>query len=120
MKPISLAIINKTAPFGQANGQESLDLAIASANFGQAVSLFFIDDGVFQLLADQAPEQIQSKNYPKTFAALTFYDIDDIYVCEQSLRRRNLVPGDLCIEVMILTNAQLQAKIALHHYLLSF
>lgn len=120
MKPVHIAIINKTAPYGQVNGQESLDLALAAANFGQAISLFFIDDGVFQLLADQASEHIQVKNYSKTFAALTFYDIEDIYVCEQSLRRRNLEPADLCIEVKLLSNTQLQAKIALHQHILSF
>lgn len=120
MSPISLAIINKSAPYGQANGQESLDLAIAGANFGQAVSLFFIDDGVFQLLRAQAPQQIQSKNYSKTFAALTFYDIDDIYVCQQSLTLRNLTPDDLCIPVNALSNEQLQQRLALFQHLVSF
>ena len=57
-----LALVNKTAPYGGANGQESLDLALAAGSFGQDVSLFFIEDGVFQLLAGQAPENIEAKN----------------------------------------------------------
>ncbi|MFQ3236103.1 MAG: tRNA 2-thiouridine synthesizing protein C [Paraglaciecola sp.] len=120
MSPISIAIVNKSAPYGQANGQESLDLAIAAANFGQAVSLFFIDDGVFQLLIAQAAQQIDARNYSKTFAALTFYDIDDIYVCQQSLTQRNLTPDDLCIPVKVLSAEPLQKLLALHQHLVSF
>ena len=51
----SLGVINSTAPYGVSNGQESLDLALAAANFGQDVTLFFVDDGVFQLLKSQQP-----------------------------------------------------------------
>jgi tRNA 2-thiouridine synthesizing protein C len=120
LNPISIAIINRHAPYGQAKGQEALDLAIAGANFGQAVSVFFIDDGVFQLLIAQTPQQIDAKNYSKTFAALTFYDIDDIYVCQQSLTQRNLTPDDLCIPVSVLSAEQLQQQLALHQHLVSF
>jgi tRNA 2-thiouridine synthesizing protein C len=120
LSQITIAIINRRAPYGQANGQESLDLAIAAANFGQAVSLFFMDDGVFQLLMAQAPQRIDAKNYSKTFAALTFYDIDDIYVCQQSLTQRNLTPDDLCIPVNVLNAEQLQQRLALHQHLVSF
>jgi tRNA 2-thiouridine synthesizing protein C len=116
----SLALINKTAPYGRANGQESIDLALAAGSFGQNVSLFFIEDGVFQLLAKQTPELIEAKNYNKTFAALEFYDIENIYVCADSLATRNLLAEELSIEVRVLTHKQLQKRLNQHQHILSF
>ena len=116
----SIALVNKTAPYGQANGQESLDLALAAGSFGQDLSLFFIEDGVFQLLAKQAPSCIEAKNYSKTFAALEFYDIEHIYVCGDSLQARKLEPKDLCIELEVLSKKDLQQRLSEHQHILSF
>ncbi|GAC31098.1 sulfurtransferase complex subunit TusC [Paraglaciecola polaris] len=120
MSAKSVGIINTTAPYGLSNGQESLDLALATANFGQEVSLFFIDDGVFQLVKYQQPIPEQGKNYSKTFPALTFYDIDNIYVCEQSLNARRLVLTDLCIEVIALPYEELSAHMMQLDHLMRF
>jgi tRNA 2-thiouridine synthesizing protein C len=119
-KHSSIALVNKTAPYGQANGQESLDLALAAGSFGQSPSLFFIEDGVFQLLSKQAPGCIEAKNYSKTFAALEFYDIEHIYVCGNSLRARKLEPENLCIEVEVLSKSDLQQCLSQHQHILSF
>lgn len=116
----TLGVINSTAPYGVSNGQESLDLALASANFGQEVTLFFIDDGVFQLLKSQQPIPEQGKHYSKTFSALTFYDIDDIYVCQQSLNERRLKVSDLCIEVTALPPEELNQQLAQQDHLMRF
>jgi tRNA 2-thiouridine synthesizing protein C len=115
----TLAIVNRSAPYGSANGQESLDLALAGASFGQALSLFFIDDGVYQLLKAQAPELIEAKNYSKTFAALEFYDIEQIYVCEDSLLTRGIT-GPLCVQVSLLKRKELQRLLNQHQHILSF
>lgn len=114
-----LAIVNRHAPYGSAEGQESLDLALAAASFGQNLSLFFIDDGVYQLLAAQAPESIDAKNYSKTFAALEFYDIEQIYVCEESLLTRGIT-DPLCVAVTQLKRSDLQRLLNQHQHILSF
>lgn len=115
----SLAIVNRRAPYGSADGQESLDLALAAASFGQSLSLFFIDDGVYQLLAGQAPKSIDAKNYSKTFAALEFYDIEKIYVCKESLLTRGIT-GTLCVNVTLLKRSDLQRLLNQHKHILSF
>ena len=115
----TLAIVNRSAPYGSANGQEALDLALAAASFGQPPSLFFIDDGVYQLVAGQAPELIEAKDYSKTFAALEFYDIEHIYVCAESLLKRGL-SAPLCVEVSLLKRAELQRLLNQHQHILSF
>lgn len=116
----SLGIINTTAPYGSSNGQEALDLAMASASFGQDVSLFFIGDGVFQLIKQQAPEAIEHKNYSKTFAALEFYDIENIYVCTESLTARQLSADDLCIAVRLLNKTEVQFRLGQQNSLVRF
>ncbi|WP_158968766.1 sulfurtransferase complex subunit TusC [Paraglaciecola sp. L3A3] len=115
-----LAIINKTAPYGSTKGQESLDLALALSNFAQAVSLFFIDDGVWQLLNEQVPNSINQKAYFKTFAALEFYDIENIYVCEQSLTARGLTESQLCIPVTLISHSENNQLLATHNQVLVF
>ena len=87
-------------------------MALAMSNFGQEVSLFFIEDGVLQLIKRQTADKIHHKAYHKTFGALTFYDIDNIYVCQQSLFERNLTASDLSIAVTLIEPSQLTALIA--------
>lgn len=116
----NIAVLNQSAPYGKVNAQESLDMALAMSNFGQQVSLFFIEDGVFQLIEKQSPDKIQHKAYYKTFSALTFYDIDDIYVCQQSLVDRELTTSDLSIPVTLLEPNQLSAILATHAQVMVF
>jgi len=116
----TIAILNKSAPYGNVNGQESLDMALAMSNFGQEVSLFFIEDGVLQLVKQQTPGKIQHKAYHKTFAALTFYDIDNIYVCQQSLLERNLTVTGLSIPVTLIELSQLTTLIGEHDQVMVF
>jgi tRNA 2-thiouridine synthesizing protein C len=116
----TIAILNKSAPYGTVNGQESLDMALAMSNFGQTVSLFFIEDGVLQLLKQQTSDKIQHKAYHKTFAALTFYDIDNIYVCQQSLLERNLTATYLTIPVTLIEPDHLSALIAMNDQVMVF
>lgn len=104
----SVTIINRNALHGRANGLESLDLCLAAASFGQEVKLVFLDDGVFQLLSGQQADVIEHRNYSKTFAALEFYDVEEVYVCEKSLNSRGLSKEQLCIDVELLSSAQLR------------
>ena len=95
-------------------------MALAMSNFGQQVSLFFIEDGVLQLIKQQTPDNIQHKAYHKTFAALAFYDIDNIYICQQSLQERNLTMSDLSIPVTLIEPNQLTALIAKNDQVMVF
>ncbi len=102
----SIAIINSQFPYGSSHAQESLDLVLAAGSFGQQVSVFFVGDGVYQLVKMQSPDSIEQKNISKTFPALTFYDVENVYVCQNSMRTRHLKPDDLVMEVIILEPEQ--------------
>ena len=116
----SLAIVNASAPFSQANAKDSLDIALIFGSYEQAVSLYFQGDGVYQLIAGQQPESIQQKNFLKTFAALEFYDINNIYICRNSLKERNL-PDNFCIDnIQVLSLDEFATSLHQHQSILRF
>lgn len=116
----AIAIINSKPPFAQANGKEALDVALIFGSFEQEVSLFFHGDGVWQLMNNQEPSLLHLKNYLKTFGALEFYDIENIYVCQQSLSDRKL-PIDFHIDtVQVLPSANYNNKLAEHSVIYRF
>jgi tRNA 2-thiouridine synthesizing protein C len=115
-----IGIINKCLPHGSAQGRESLDLTLAMSAFNESLSLFFIGDGVYQLLAGHAPDESLQKHFQPLFKMLDLYDVENIYVCEQSLLQRVIKLDQLLIDVTLLNTAQLKSKLALQDQLLSF
>lgn len=87
--------INRKTPYGSIYALESLEVVLIGAAFEQDIKLIFMDDGVFQLSKNQDPQDIGMKNFSKTYAALGDYDVNQIYVDEQSLRERGLSIDDL-------------------------
>jgi tRNA 2-thiouridine synthesizing protein C len=87
--------INRKAPYGTVYALESLEVVLIGAAFEQDVILVFVDDGVYQLTKGQDTDGIGMKNFSKTYAALGDYDVNQIYVDEQSLTDRGLTMDDL-------------------------
>ncbi|MEH6452504.1 MAG: sulfurtransferase complex subunit TusC [Psychromonas sp.] len=120
MKEKKVGIINRCSAHGFATGRESLDLTLAMSAFNESLSLFFIGDGVYQLVKGHLPEGILQKNYQPLFKMLDMYDVENIYICNSSLTLRGLSPEMLNIEVQTLDKQQLQTKLAQQDQLLSF
>jgi tRNA 2-thiouridine synthesizing protein C len=87
--------VNRKAPYGTVYALESLEVVLIGAAFEQEVQLLFIDDGVYQLTKGQSTEGVGMKNFSKTYAALGDYEVNQIYVDEQSLTDRGLTMDDL-------------------------
>lgn len=87
--------INRKAPYGTVYALESLEVVLIGAAFEQDVQLVFIDDGVYQLTKGQSTDGIGMKNFSKTYAALGDYDVNKIFIDEQSLTDRGLTLDDL-------------------------
>jgi len=116
----TVAIVNTQAPFSSAAGKEALDAALIFGSFEQAISLFFIGDGVFQMIGDQNASSIAVKDYLKTFSALEFYDIENIYLCKESLNERNL-PANFHIDnIQVLTTAEFSQHLHSHQVIYRF
>lgn len=115
-----IAIVNSAAPFSHNAGKDALDIALIMGSYEQELSLFFHDDGVWQLHKNQQPEKILQKNYLKTFSAFELYDIENIYVCESSLNERKL-PSEFHIEaVKVLSLPNFNQMLAAHDTIFRF
>ncbi|NUF49012.1 sulfurtransferase complex subunit TusC [Gilliamella sp. ESL0250] len=114
-----VAIIISTPPHGNAKGREALDIALATSAINH-ISVFFVDDGVFHLLPNQQPDQILMRDYIATFNMLELYDVDDVYVCESSLKSRNLIQIPRNIPSKIINNESLMQLLTTQDVILRF
>ncbi|WP_196137531.1 sulfurtransferase complex subunit TusC [Aliikangiella sp. G2MR2-5] len=108
---ITTSIIIQSPPFSSIAGKEAVDLALVCAAFEQQVNLIFSDRGVLHLLNNQGKEGINDKLHDKQLNALAFYDIDTIYVNQQSLKELNLDESQLLKECTIAPAEQINSLV---------
>jgi len=87
--------VNRKAPYGTIYAWEALEVVLIGAAFDQDVSLAFVDDGVYQLTKGQDTKAADMKNFSPTYSALGDYDVNKIYVEQESLDERGLTLDDL-------------------------
>ncbi|AST77940.1 TPA: sulfurtransferase complex subunit TusC [Citrobacter freundii] len=88
-----IAFVFSTMPHGSASGREGLDALLATSALTEDPGVFFISDGVFQILQGQQPNIILARDYIATFKLLGLYDIEQCWLCAASLRERGLGEG---------------------------
>jgi tRNA 2-thiouridine synthesizing protein C len=113
-------LVNRKAPYGTIYALESLEVALITATFDQDVSLVFMDDGVYQLVKGQQTQGIGIKNFSPTYRALEGYDVEKLYVDDESMTQRGLKSEDLLVPVEVLSSAQLGQMMAEQDVILSF
>ena len=96
---MKLAFLFRAAPHGNAISREGLDALLAATAFcdEEEIGVFFIDDGVLNLLDEQKPELLLQKDFIRTFKLLDLYDIEQRFVCADSLNQYNLQTEQLII-----------------------
>jgi len=110
--PLDLLVLISQPPLSGTAAKEGLDAALVSATFEQKTALAFIGPGVFQLLQQQKPEQLQLKGLQAMLKALPFYDLDEVYTDAQALQDYQLETTELLVAHQPLKAEQLQALIA--------
>ncbi|EXI62778.1 sulfur relay protein TusC [Mannheimia granulomatis] len=92
MKQYKLAFLFTQPPFGTAASREGLDALLAASAFcnEQDIAICFLNDGVFNLVAGQQPEILLQKDHISTFKLLSLYDLNECFVCQDSVRARQL------------------------------
>ena len=116
-----VAFLFTQAPHGNSAGREGLDAVLATGALSEDIGLFFIGDGVLQLNREQHPEPILARNYIATFGVLELYDIDQCFICADSLRARGLrLDADRVLQANVLDAATLRAKLATYHRIIRF
>ena len=104
--------VNRKAPYGTIYALECLEVVLIAAAFDQDVSVVFLDDGVYQLKKNQDTTGIGMKNFSNTYRALDDYDVEKIYVEQESLDARGLAAEDLIIPVEVLAADDLREIMA--------
>lgn len=112
--------VNRKAPYGTIYALESLEVVLIGAAFDQDVSLVFMDDGVYQLKKGQDTKATEMKNFSPTYRALEMYDVEKLYVSEESMQERGLNADDLIVPVEILNAEQMAALMEQQDVILSF
>ena len=96
--------------FRQVDAQRKAGLV--AGVFEQQVSVLFRDDGVWQLLENQSGEALSPRTVGKVVQALPEYEVEDIYVCAESLAERGLKVEDLVLPVRVVSLSEQQALIS--------
>jgi tRNA 2-thiouridine synthesizing protein C len=112
--------VNRKAPYGTIYALESLEVVLIGAAFEQDVSLAFIGDGVYQLAKGQDTKGLEVKNFSPTFRALEDYDVNKLYVDEESLRARGLSAQDLVVPVEVVSAERMAEIMESQDVVLSF
>lgn len=112
--------VNRKAPYGTIYALESLEVVLITAAFDQDVSLVFMDDGVYQMKKGQQTKDIGIKNFSPAYRALDGYDVEKLYVDQESMDARGLTAEDLLVDVTVLSRAQMGALMDEQDVILSF
>lgn len=116
-----IAFLFTQAPHGSAAGREGLDMILACSAYHDNIGVYFLSDGVFQLLPEQAPESILARNYIATFGVFALYDINQCYLCAESLEERGLSnQSTWIIDATIIPLATLRQQLKHYDIVLTF
>jgi tRNA 2-thiouridine synthesizing protein C len=121
MQRKKLLFMSRHAPYGSSLAKDALDALLAASAYDQQLSLLFMDDGVFQLMAQQEPSHIEQKSFSAILPVLELYEINSIYVHLESLEQRQISTEELAIaSIQILNSAAIGELLKQQDHLLSF
>lgn len=119
---IKLAFIFRHSPYGSSISREGIDTLLAATAFcnEDEIAIFFIGDGVLNLIKNQKPNLILQKDFISSLKLLDLYNFEQRYVCESSLQQFTLEKSDLIISCEKLDHSSLIDKIKLAEKVLTF
>ena len=90
-----LLFVISAPPYSSKRGTAQLEAAMVAAAFDAEVSLIFRGDGIWSLLPEQNAQQVGQRSFAKVLQALADYEVDQLYVCLDSLASRGVEAADL-------------------------
>ncbi|WP_140413829.1 sulfurtransferase complex subunit TusC [Bathymodiolus platifrons methanotrophic gill symbiont] len=98
----SFLFVMQIAAYDGAKVQEVLDQVLITAAFDQQVSLLLLDDAVYHLHKNQCSDKLANKDISAIYRSLQIYDIEHIYVEQESLSICGLTQDAMLIPVSLL------------------
>ncbi len=118
--PKKLLFVLRQTPYGNSLAKEALHAVLATSVYEQDLSVLFIGDGVFQLLKKQDGQRINKKNVMNILSAFPLYDIEQLFVCETSLKERNINVNSIPENIRVLSHQAVQELLHQQDHLLNF
>lgn len=85
-----IAFVFRSAPFANSAGREGVDAVLATTAYTDDIGVFFIADGVYHLRTGQKPDVIDAKDHLSMLKLFSLYDIEQLFVHEESLNSRQM------------------------------
>ncbi|HHF6569116.1 TPA: sulfurtransferase complex subunit TusC [Haemophilus influenzae] len=110
---MKIAFLFRTSPHGTSISREGLDAILAATAFCEPndIGIFFINDGVLNLIDNQQPEIIQQKDFIRTFKLLDLYDVEQRFICTASLQKFKLDNRELILSCEKINRSLLLEKL---------
>lgn len=110
---MKIAFLFRTSPHGTSISREGLDAILAATAFCEPndIGIFFINDGVLNLIDNQQPEIIQQKDFIRTFKLLDLYDVEQHFICTASLQKFKLDNRELILSCEKINRSLLLEKL---------
>jgi len=105
-----LVLITK-GPYGTSLSAEAFRLAVGLASMEMEVSIAFTDDGVFNLVKGQTPDELDMKPMSQAFSGIKQGFGVNTYALDESLRARGLSADEL-VEVGVIDSCTLARMLA--------
>ncbi|ATA22452.1 sulfurtransferase complex subunit TusC [Gibbsiella quercinecans] len=116
-----VAFVFTHGPHGCSGGREGLDALLATSALSEDIGVFFIGDGVLQLLPGQQPAKVLARDYIATFGVLPLYDVEQCYLCEASLQERGLAQETpWVLDATVLAPQALRQRLAGYDVVMTF
>ncbi|QPB41757.1 sulfurtransferase complex subunit TusC [Rodentibacter haemolyticus] len=119
---MKIAFLFHSAPHGSSVSREGLDALLAATAFcdEQDIGVFFINDGVFNLVKGQQPAFLLQKDFIRTFKLLDLYEIEQRFICQDSLEKLGITEDNLIISAKKIDRTSLITKLNQAEKLLTF
>lgn len=117
----SIAFLFTQAPHGNSAGREGLDALLATSALTEDLGVFFISDGVFQLVENQQPEGVLSRHHAATFKVLPLYDVTNVYISQKDMAHRGLSSQTaFVLDAQVISHQDIVQKLSEYDVVLRF
>lgn len=115
---MKIAVLVTSLPFDGIAARESLDLIFALAAVDHQVCVIFSDDALYQLVKADDSAELMVKDFRRSFKLFELYDIEDVYICAESLRQRQLQANALLLDAQPLESSELSQLLYTQHHVI--
>ena len=115
-----VAILMRKAPYGSVYTAEGFRSVMGIGIFEMDAALIFVEDGIYALIKDQNPEQLDMQPLGDGFPMLPEFGVNRFYAHQPSLEERGLSVDDLVMEVQLIDSAGLAELLAEYGTVLPF